>query len=469
MHKLLKKIELIFRLGIVGYTAIALMTGRPASAQEVDISKTEDPVVAIVGTHPILESYVQRTIRELTLGDQIDVRSRQPEFLNSIIREEVLFQYALKILGNNPDWRNEVKAAVVQKLIESEVRASSQVSDEEARQYYLATKPNLGGEHIALYDIRFAERKTCETQLEGITTLDDFKRVAKKYHTDPELAELEGEVGFLMTRHIAFGYGPQLEDLEENTPHKIMNGVDCHIVWFTDREEIPVPSFEELKDRLKAGLQAGAESERLQTLLAMAEGSVGVTRLGDEPRQTNEPAESSTVSSPSPFKLVNHKGKTVDQTLFEGRHHVIMFGFTHCPEVCPTTLFEMAHWQNALGEAANDIVFAFVSVDPERDTPQILNTYVNAFSETITGLTGSPEEVAKLMSRYDVKAQRVPLDDGGYTMDHTSSVFLLDQSGNIKDTIGFMEDNDSAIRKLQSLLDDNGGDDGESASLTQQN
>ena len=466
MHKLLNKFELSFRLGLVGYTAMALMWCPPTSAQETEPAANEDPVVAIVGTQPILESYVQRTIRELTLGDQIDVRSRQDEFLNSIIREEVLFQYALSNLGKNPQWRDELKAAVVQKLIESEVRSNTEVSDEEAREYYLATKPNLGGEHITLYDIRFADRTTCDAQYDSIKTLDDFKQAAKQYHADPELAELEGEVGFLMTRHIAFGYGPQLDGLAENTPHKIMNGVDCHIVWLTDRETLPVPSFDELRERLKAGLQQGAQSEKLQALLARAEGSVGVTRIGDEQIQAGEQVDSEPEISntPAPFKLVNHKNETVDQSLFNGRYHVVMFGFTHCPEVCPTTLFEMSYWQTALGEAAKDIVFAFVSVDPERDTPEILNTYVNAFSESITGLTGSPEEVANLMSRFDIKVQRVPLSDGGYTMDHTSSVFLVDQTGEIRDTIAFREDNDSAIRKLNDLLG-NAAD--KSASLTE--
>ena len=303
-------------------------------------------------------------------------------------------------------------------------------------------------------------------QFEDIKTLADFKQVAKQYHTDPELAELEGEVGFLMTRHIAFGYGPQLDGLDENTPHKIMNGVDCHIVWLTDREILPIPSFEELRERLKAGLQAGAQSEKLQTLLANAEGSVGVTRIGNEPPAASEQVASQpqAENSPAPFALVNHKNETVDQSLFEGRHHVVMFGFTHCPEVCPTTLFEMSYWQTALGDDAKDIVFAFVSVDPERDTPEILNTYVNAFSESIIGLTGSPKEVASLMSRFGVKVQRVPLSDGGYTMDHTSSVFLVDQAGEIKDTIAFMEDNDSAVRKLNDLL---GGNANENASLTE--
>ena len=418
-----------------------------------DKGNEPDPILAIVGNQPIHESYVQRSIRELDLGDQIDVRSRDREFLESVIREEILFQYALGELENDPDWRDTVKGAIVQKLIENQILSGTEVSDEEAKAYYLATKPNLGGEHITLYDIRFEDRKTCDEQYSQIKTLEDFQQVASKFHVDPELAGLRGEVGFLMTRHVAFGYGPQLDGLDENTPHLIMNGIDCHIVWFTDRQDLPVPTFEELRERLKAGLKAGAEAEKLQALLAKAQSSIGITRTGDDDINSGEDGQSAAGVQPGQsFTLLNNKGEEVDQKLFTDKNLVIMFGFTHCPEVCPTTLFEMSHWQQSIGEHAGNTVFAFVSVDPERDTPSVLNTYVNHFSDTIVGLTGKPEEIAKLTSRFGVQVRRVPLDDGGYTMDHSSQAFLVNRRGEMVDTIQFMEETDSAVRKLRELV-----------------
>ncbi len=446
-----------FRKVLLASAAGLFLSPIVVTAQEAKGSNDPDPVLAIVGTQPIHESYVQRSIRALNLGDQIDVRSRTDEFLESVIREEILFQYALKELARDPSWRDEVKGAIVQKLIEVQIQAGIEVSDEDARAYYESTKPNLGGEHVTLYDISFKDRETCDTQFENIKTLVDFQRVAAEHHVDPELAELRGEVGFLMTRHVAFGYGPQLEGLDENTPHKIINGVNCHAVWFTDRQDLPVPTFEELRDRLKAGLKAGAEAEKLQTLLASAQSSVGITRVGKEAagQSSNETTESPSYSEFS-FKLTNNKGSEVDQRIFAGKNLVIMFGFTHCPEVCPTTLFEMSHWQKAIGKNADGTVFAFVSIDPERDTPEILDTYVNHFSDRIVALTGKPEEVAKLTSRFDVQVRRVPLDDGGYTMDHSSQAFLINQNGEIVDTIAFMEDSESAVRKVQALVEGKG-------------
>jgi len=258
----------------------ALLSTQPAGAQTTGNAATDDdPVVAIVGTQPILESYVQRSIRELVLGNQIDVRSRRSDFIDSIIREEVLFQYALKTLGDDPQWRDAVKAMIVQKLLETRIRDKTQVSDEDAKAYYIASTQDTDGEHINLFDIKFADRRTCEAQLKAIKTLDDFKRVARQFHVDPELAASEGGLGVVMTSTLIFGYGPQLKGLAENTPHKIINDGACHIVWITDRELLSTPAFEEVRERIKGGLRAGAEAELLEALLQEAENSVSVTRI----------------------------------------------------------------------------------------------------------------------------------------------------------------------------------------------
>ena len=105
----------------------------------------------------------------------------------------------------------------------------------------------------------------------------------------------------------------------------------------------------------------------------------------------------------------------------------MFFGFTHCPEVCPTTLVEMDGWLKKLGDEGKDIRAYFVSVDPERDTPETMDTYVSNVSDRITGITGEPAKVAEMAKAFGIYSRKVPLDGGDYTMDHTASVLLLDR------------------------------------------
>ena len=152
------------------------------------------------------------------------------------------------------------------------------------------------------------------------------------------------------------------------------------------------------------------------------------------------------------YSLVDQRGNPVDQTMFKGHPSALFFGFTHCPEVCPTTLAEMSGWFEALGDEGKELQAYFVTVDPERDTPEIIGDYVSWVSDRITGVTGKPEEIDKIVKAWGVYAQKVPLDDGGYTMDHTASVFLLDRRGQFQGTIAYREDSATALDKLRNLL-----------------
>lgn len=152
------------------------------------------------------------------------------------------------------------------------------------------------------------------------------------------------------------------------------------------------------------------------------------------------------------YSLVDQNGKPVDQTVFEGHPSALFFGFTHCPEVCPTTMAEMSGWFEALGDEGKDLRAYFVSIDPERDTPEILGDYVSWVSDRITGITGTPEEIAKIAKAWGVFYKQVPLEGGDYTMDHTASVFLLDAKGEFEGTIAYREDQATALEKLRNLL-----------------
>lgn len=153
----------------------------------------------------------------------------------------------------------------------------------------------------------------------------------------------------------------------------------------------------------------------------------------------------------APFALVDQKGQPVTEQAFRGHPSLVFFGFTHCPEVCPTTLSEMDTWLNELGEEGKDIRAFFVSIDPERDTPEIMDTYVGNVSNRITGITGEPAKIAAMAKSFRIFSRKVPLDDGDYTMDHTASVFLLGRDGDFEGTIGYGEDEKTALAKLRRL------------------
>lgn len=151
------------------------------------------------------------------------------------------------------------------------------------------------------------------------------------------------------------------------------------------------------------------------------------------------------------FALTDQNGQPITEAALRGQPSALFFGFTHCPEVCPTTLFELDGWLKALGREGRDIRAYFVSVDPERDTPEILKAYVGNVSDRIVGITGEPDKVAAMAKSFGIYARKVPTEGGDYTMDHTASVLLLDRSGDFAGTIAYQESRDAALAKLKRL------------------
>jgi protein SCO1 len=152
------------------------------------------------------------------------------------------------------------------------------------------------------------------------------------------------------------------------------------------------------------------------------------------------------------YSLVDHNGNAVDQTMLIGHPSVVFFGFTHCPDVCPTTMGEMAAWFASLGDDAKDLRGYFVSIDPERDTPEAVAGYASWVSDRMTGITGTPEEIAKIAKSWGIVAEKVPGDDGDYTMNHTASVILVDRNGQYFGTIAYQEDQETALAKIRRLI-----------------
>ncbi|WMS43325.1 SCO family protein [Acuticoccus sp. MNP-M23] len=140
-----------------------------------------------------------------------------------------------------------------------------------------------------------------------------------------------------------------------------------------------------------------------------------------------------------PFSLTDTSGNTVTADDLRGKPVAFFFGFTHCPDVCPTALLDAATWLKELGEDAEKLNIVFVSVDPEQDRPENLGAYVKAFDQRIIGLTAdTPEEIRDVAERYNVKFEKVPLQSGGYTMNHTSDTLLFDADGKFVDYIPFL-------------------------------
>lgn len=161
------------------------------------------------------------------------------------------------------------------------------------------------------------------------------------------------------------------------------------------------------------------------------------------------------------FTLQSSDGPVSNDDLL-GRPVAVFFGFTHCPEVCPTTLYTLTSLIDEIGadgseagdnEAANTQV-VFITVDPERDTPAILADYIRSMSDQAIGLSGSRAAVDEAIKGFGVYAVKVPLDgdDGDYTMDHTATVFLYDQTGALSGTIAWGERADFAREKLKRLI-----------------
>ena len=127
-----------------------------------------------------------------------------------------------------------------------------------------------------------------------------------------------------------------------------------------------------------------------------------------------------------PFTLVDQDGRTVTERDFAGATHLLFFGFTHCPDVCPTTLQQISDVLAALGPKGKGMRVAFITVDPERDDPASLKTYLSSFDPRITGLTGTPEQITAVEKAYRAYARKVPDKKGDYVMEHTAIVYVMD-------------------------------------------
>jgi protein SCO1/2 len=153
-----------------------------------------------------------------------------------------------------------------------------------------------------------------------------------------------------------------------------------------------------------------------------------------------------------PFRLIDQNGKPVTDEDMKGRPFLVFFGYTHCPDVCPTTLFEMSEVMRALGQDAGRVNALFVTVDPERDTAAAMKDYLSSFDPHLRGATGDQKSIEAVEKAYRVYAKKVPTDNGDYTMDHTALVYLMDKQGRFVAPFKLNRKPDEAAAELRRYL-----------------
>ena len=162
-------------------------------------------------------------------------------------------------------------------------------------------------------------------------------------------------------------------------------------------------------------------------------------------------AELPIASIGGPFTLTGSDGRIFASSRLAGKPAAIFFGFTHCPDVCPTTLARLAKLRRQLGQGDDGFAIVFITVDPERDRPAEVGRYAAQFGTPVTGLTGSPADIERVKKQYGVYSEKAPQPGGDYSVNHTASVFLIGRDGKFVATIAPDEADTVALDKLKRI------------------
>lgn len=157
-----------------------------------------------------------------------------------------------------------------------------------------------------------------------------------------------------------------------------------------------------------------------------------------------------------PFELVSHHGKRFTNADVAGKAYLVFFGFTHCPDICPTTLSELTILMDDLGADAERLTPILITVDPERDTQQVLAEYMSSFDSRIVALTGTPQQTDAAAKAFKAYYKKVPQDGGEYTMDHTAGVYMMSAAGEFVGTLDMHEPQETRLQKLRRLVNREG-------------
>jgi len=152
------------------------------------------------------------------------------------------------------------------------------------------------------------------------------------------------------------------------------------------------------------------------------------------------------------FQMTDQAGETVGPETLIGNLSMVFFGFTYCPDVCPTTLSDISGWLDDLGDEVADMNVVFITVDPERDTVEAMAEYVSYFHPAIQGWSGSPQQTRQAAAAFRANYEKVSTESGDYTMNHTASVFMFDTEGRFAGTIDYHEPREFAVPKIRRVL-----------------
>jgi protein SCO1/2 len=185
-------------------------------------------------------------------------------------------------------------------------------------------------------------------------------------------------------------------------------------------------------------------------LIVLGTGGYLALMLHGTPRGIAGTALASAIGGP--FQLVDQNGKTVTDADLKGKWSLIYFGYTHCPDACPTTLNAISIALSEIGAKRDEVRPVFITVDPERDTSQALKSYVTAFDAPILALTGTPDEVAQAAKDYRVYYAKHPEPDGDYSMDHSSVIYVMDPQGRFTATFTPESSPEQIAERLKKLV-----------------
>ena len=185
-------------------------------------------------------------------------------------------------------------------------------------------------------------------------------------------------------------------------------------------------------------------------VLVIAAGVLLALALRETPRGAAGTALASAIGGQ--FQLIDQNGKPFSDANLKGKWHLIFFGYTHCPDACPTALNEMSLALDRLGIKRDEVGVVFITVDPERDTPDVLKSYVQSFDAPIVALTGSPEAVAQAAKAYRVFYAKHPRADGDYDMDHSTVIYVMNPEGRFTATFTPDSSADAIVQRLQKLI-----------------
>ncbi len=266
-----------FRLGLEVLCFCALFSPFAVLAQQQ--SDPTDQILAIINGQQIKASDISAQIARMPLGEQVSVRSNPEKFTESLIQEEVLFQFALaENFANEPELRDIVKTAAVNHLIEKYVTSKLSVSDDEIAAYYEANLSAIRGETLQVSHILTETRSECESILLRLQQGESFEKLAKKYSIHQNSAINGGLLGSMMNHEGPLGFEQELFEIAENTPVLFDSEDGCHVMVVSDRDTPPLPPIENVAPALEGLIRRGKEIDAVQALIERAHKQVTVIR-----------------------------------------------------------------------------------------------------------------------------------------------------------------------------------------------